>query len=99
VASQSPPVRLTDLGVDPALVGVLGTPPPVDEEISDSTRQWGWAGLGLAALALTMVALWALPDRRRRARAAEDSERQADEVLGPAEVSEPARDVIVVEDE
>ena len=46
-----------------------------DEEFSDSTRQWGWAGLGLAAAALTLVALWALPDRRRRARAAEEPER------------------------
>ena len=42
-----------------------------------STRQWGWAGLGLAAAALTLVALWALPDRRRRAQAAEESEREA----------------------
>ena len=71
VGTQSQPVRLTDLGVDPALVGLLTLPPENDDEISDSTRQWGWAGLGLAALALTMVALWALPDRRRRARAAE----------------------------
>ena len=66
VASQSQPLRLTDLGVDPALVGVLTVPPIDDEEFSDSTRQWGWAGLGLAAVALTLVALWALPDRRRR---------------------------------
>ena len=66
--TQSQPVRLTDLGVDPALVGLLTLPHEIDEEISDSTRQWGWASLGLAALALTTVALWALPDRRRRAR-------------------------------
>ena len=101
LASQSQPMRLTDLGVDPALVGVLTVPPPGDEEISDSTRQWGWAGLGLAALALTMVALWALPDRRRRAREVEESEREADEVSPPpeTEVSEPSRDVTGAEDE
>jgi hypothetical protein len=72
-ASQSQPVRLTDLGVDPALVGVLTLPPSEEEEISEATRQWGWAGLGLAAAALTLVALWALPDRRRRARETEET--------------------------
>jgi hypothetical protein len=94
LASQSQPFRLTDLGVDPALVGILTVPPTDDEEFSDSTRQWGWAGLGLAAAALTLVALWALPDRRRRAQAAEESEREAREAnegLTPAEpkVSDP----------
>lgn len=82
VGTQSQPFRLTDLGVDPALVGLLTLPPENDEEISDSTRQWGWAGLGLAALALTLVALWALPDRRRRARAAEAA---VDDISGPTE--------------
>jgi len=92
LASQSQPFRLTDLGVDPALVGVLTVPPTDDEEFSDSTRQWGWAGLGLAAGALTLVALWALPDRRRRAQAAEESEREAreaTEALPPAEAKVP----------
>jgi hypothetical protein len=73
LASQSQPFRLTDLGVDPALVGLLTLPPSEEEEISEATRQWGWAGLGLAAAALTLVALWALPDRRRRAREAEET--------------------------
>ena len=86
VASQSQPLRLTDLGVDPALVGILTAPPTDDEEFSDSTRQWGWAGLGLAALALTLVALWAgLPDRRRKARAAEAG-------------AEPKTETLVVDD-
>ena len=76
LASQSQPFRLTDLGVDPALVGVLTLPPTEEEEISAATRQWGWAGLGLAAAALTLIALWALPDSRRRTReAGETSER------------------------
>ena len=70
LASQSPPVRLTELGVEPALVGVLTVAPEDAEDFSDSTRQWGWAGLGLAAAALTLLALWAVPDRLRRARAA-----------------------------
>jgi hypothetical protein len=89
-ASQSQPVRLTDLGVDPALVGVLTLPPSEEEEISEATRQWGWAGLGLAAAALTLVALWALPDRRRRAREAEETGGDATDgvPLAEAETSE-----------
>ncbi len=67
LASQSQPLRLTELGVDPAILGVLTVPPTQPEEISSTTRQWGWAGLGLAAAALTLLAFWAVPDRRRRA--------------------------------
>jgi len=74
LASQSQPLRLTDLGVDPALVGVLALPTSDEGEFSTATRQWGWAGLGLAAAALTLVALWALPDRRRRTRETGDFE-------------------------
>jgi hypothetical protein len=84
LASQSQPFRLTDLGVDPALVGVLTLPPSEEEEISEATRQWGWAGLGLAAAALTLVALWALPDRRRRAREAGETVEDADDVAPPS---------------
>lgn len=89
LASQSQPFRLTDLGVDPALVGVLSVPTTPDEEFSDTTRQWGWAGLGLAATALTLVALWALPDRRRRAREAEETPEKADAVVLPPEAETP----------
>lgn len=81
LASQSQPLRLTELGADPETLGVLTVPPTDTEDISDSTRQWGWAGLGLAAGALTLLALWALPDRRKRAREAEEAaeaERAAD---------------------
>jgi len=84
VASQSQPLRLTDLGVSPALVGVLTLPPSEEEELSEATRQWGWAGLGLAAAALTLVALWALPDRRRRGREAGEA-LEADGVVPVAE--------------
>jgi hypothetical protein len=90
LASQSQPFRLTDLGVDPALVGVLTLPPSAeDDELSDTTRQWGWAGLGLAAAALTLVALWALPDRRRRAREAEENAEKTDAVVPPPEPGTP----------
>ncbi|MGH8928708.1 MAG: hypothetical protein ACRDWH_10185 [Acidimicrobiia bacterium] len=66
IATQSTPLRLTELGVEPAILGVLPVSPTVPEEISESTRQWGWLGLGLAAAALTLLAFWAMPDRRRR---------------------------------
>src|SRR5688572_12546253 len=66
-ASQSQALRLTEMGVNPAVLGVENRPPTESEEFSDNTRLWGWAGLGLAAIALTLVALWALPERRRRA--------------------------------
>ena len=70
-ASQSQPLRLSELGVDAEILGVENRPPTETDEFSDDTRLWGWAGLGLAALALALIALWALPDRRRKAREAE----------------------------
>ena len=91
LAAESQPLRLTELGADPAVLGVSSDPAVEAEEISESTRQWGWAGLGLAAAALTLLAFWALPDRRRRARAAaafEAGARPPDQVKGdpPAEM-------------
>ena len=89
VASQSQPLRLTDLGVDPALVGVLTLPPDEEEEISAATQQWGWAGLGLAAAALTLVALWALPDRRRRTREVGKDDEPVRPVVAETSVAPP----------
>jgi hypothetical protein len=63
ISSQSQPLRLTELGLDPALLGVLPFPTTTTSEFSDDTRMWGWAGLALAALALALLAWWALPDR------------------------------------
>lgn len=61
-SAQSQPVRLTELGLDPALIGGPTTTAPPDG--ASATRQWGWAGLALAALSLALVAWWALPERR-----------------------------------
>ena len=66
LAAQSQPLRLTELGVEPALLGILPTLATDPDEVTTATRQWGWAGLGLAAAALAVLAFWALPDRRRK---------------------------------
>jgi hypothetical protein len=66
-SSQSPPVRITDLGVAPALLGAEEGNEREEDGVSNTTRMWGWAGLGLAATALAVLALWALPDRKGRA--------------------------------
>ncbi|HEX5671629.1 MAG TPA: hypothetical protein VFY46_02805 [Acidimicrobiia bacterium] len=63
ISNQSQPLRLTELGLDPALIGVLPFPTTTAPGYSSDTRMWGWAGLALAALALAFLAWWALPDR------------------------------------
>ena len=63
---ESQPLRLTELGVKTSMFSVESAPTTTATGFSVGTRQWGWAGLGLAAAALTLVALWAVPDRRRR---------------------------------
>lgn len=64
---QSQPVRLTELGLDPALLGVVPVPTTVAEGLTRETRQWGWLGLGLAAGALALLAVWVLGGEERRA--------------------------------
>lgn len=80
--AQSQPLRLTDLGVEPALLGILPGSPTDPEEVSSTTRLWGWAGLGLAATALAVLAFWALPDRRNREK--EDERRLIDQLDSPS---------------
>jgi len=64
VGVQSQPVRLTELGLDPALLGRSPTAPSTTQPgISAETRRWGWLGLGLGAAALAVLALWALGER------------------------------------
>lgn len=65
LSTQSQPVRLTELGLDPSLIGAPPTT-TADGGGPDVTRQWGWAALALAALSLALLAWWALPDRTRK---------------------------------
>jgi hypothetical protein len=56
---QSDPLRLTELGVDRAVLGM--TAPLIDIVVEDNdTTQWGWLGLGLGAAALALLAVWVL---------------------------------------
>lgn len=56
---QSVPLRLTDLGVDRATLGMVAPLVELGSETDDSS-QWGWLGLGLGAAALSLLAVWAL---------------------------------------
>lgn len=60
---QSDPLRLTDLGVDRATLGMVGPLVEVAEEDND-TAQWGWLGLGFGAAALSLLAVWVLVGAR-----------------------------------
>lgn len=64
---QSQPVRLTELGLDPALLGVVPVSTTAAAGLTRETRQWGWLGLGLAAGALALLAVWVLGGEERRA--------------------------------
>lgn len=78
-AAQSEPVRLTEIGLDRALLGALPVAPSTTESgVSASTRGWGWLGLAMAAASLAVLALWALPDRR-------ESDAPAESETEPAE--------------
>ncbi|MFP5332009.1 MAG: hypothetical protein ACLGHX_06595 [Acidimicrobiia bacterium] len=67
LGTQSSPFRLTDVGLDRAILGALPVAPTTTESgVSTSTRGWGWLALAMGAGSLALVALWALPERERR---------------------------------
>jgi hypothetical protein len=62
----SDPVTLLELGLDPAVLGMGEVTEPdeqTDEPLSASTLRWGWAAVALAAVALALLAVWAMGDR------------------------------------
>lgn len=62
--TQSVPFRLTDIGLDRALLGALPVAPSTTPSgVSSETRGWGWLALAMTAAALAALAFWALPDR------------------------------------
>lgn len=56
---QSDPLRLTELGVDRATLGMVAPLVEFADE-GDDTTQWGWLGLGFGAAALSLLAVWVL---------------------------------------
>jgi hypothetical protein len=56
---QSTPLRLTQLGVDRATLGMVAPLVEVADDGEDTTR-WGWLGLGMGAAALSLFAVWVL---------------------------------------
>lgn len=60
---QSSPARLTELGLDPGLLGVGDGPREDPLSPSGDVSGWGWLALAAAAAALAALALWALPSR------------------------------------
>ena len=70
----SEPTTLLELGLDPALIGMGGVidlePDDGDQPLSAMTRRWGWAAAALTAIALALVAVWAMGERVRGKHAA-----------------------------
>lgn len=70
----SEPTTLLQLGLDPALIGMGGVvevePDNGDQPLSATTRRWGWGAAALTAIALALVAVWAMGERVRGKHAA-----------------------------
>jgi len=65
--SLSEPTTLLALGLDPALIGmadVVNTEEDAGSQpLSATTRRWGWGSAALGAVALALLAVWAMGDR------------------------------------
>jgi hypothetical protein len=66
-SALSEPTTLLELGLDPALIGMEDAvrieEGDRDQPLSAETRRWGWGSVALAAVALALLAVWAMGDR------------------------------------
>ena len=74
----SEPTTLLELGLDPALIG-MEDPVVVEEDEGDRplsavTRRWGWGAVALTAVALALLAVWAMGDRIKPKQDAEEDQ-------------------------
>jgi len=70
----SDPSTLLELGLDPVLIGMGAVPAARsdddEEPLSATTRRWGWGAAALTAIALALLAVWAMGERVRGKHAA-----------------------------
>ena len=65
----SEPTTLLELGLDPGVIGMedfaVGGEDEGDQPLSAVTKRWGWGAVALAAVALALLAVWAMGDRTK----------------------------------
>lgn len=59
-AEPSSPATLLELGLDPAVLGMVPDATTTTVPEASDTSQWGWLALAAAAAALALLALWVL---------------------------------------
>jgi hypothetical protein len=76
----SNPTTLLELGMDSGLLGMDGVVPGAeadkDSPLSPVTRRWGWGAAALTAIALALLALWAMGEKVRGKHAAPRGKRR-----------------------
>ena len=101
--SVSGPTTLLELGLDPALIG-MGEGVDVEADdgsqpLSPTTRRWGWGAVALTAVALALLAVWAMGDRvagkhRGKHRGGRRSARRAAEEAAEEAAQEAAENAV-----
>ncbi len=77
-SSLSEPTTLLQLGLDPALIGMeevaVVEADDGDQPLTASTKRWGWGAVALAAVALSLLAFWAMGERVNPKRGASEED-------------------------
>jgi hypothetical protein len=78
---QSEPQRLTELGLDRALITPDQVFPasPTSTAAEDDPTRWGWLGLGLGAASLSLLAFWVLGGKPKSGRHAREEAKASEE--------------------